>query len=68
MRVTVQIAPDRPQIKAKGRSLQVQVSTFNAELRSVSGELNSYGIWMFGSGVCRVMVHFDDPVRALGSF
>ncbi len=42
MPVTVQIAPDRPQIKAKGRSVQVYVSTFNAEMGSVRGELNSY--------------------------
>jgi len=40
--VAVQIAPDRLQIKAKGRSMQVHVSTFNAEMEPVRGDLNSY--------------------------
>jgi len=42
MSVTVQIAPDSHQFKAKARSVQVYVSTFNAEMVAVRGELNSY--------------------------
>ena len=42
MPVTVQIAPERLQIKAKGRNVQVYLSTFNAEMAPFRGELNSY--------------------------
>ena len=40
--VVVQIVPERFQNKAKGRSLQVSMSTFNAVMEPLGGELNRY--------------------------
>ena len=66
MSVAVQIAPERLQNKAKGRSLQVQVSTFNAGLEPLGGELNSYGL--NHSGQSRLAPIGASPTLGLSDF
>ena len=57
--VAVQIASDLFEYPEKARSIQVYMSTFDAGIGQIRGELNSYSTFCFFVGITALLVKGD---------